>query len=369
MIDTQFKTRRLFSRACALISLICLICISPTRASAQEPHPVGSGLYRLQLPDIVISEPEDLFALEVSSLVMISGDIRVTVQERDDIQMTITATLSADDRESAIERFEFIRTTTHDTPNQHSVDVEIDQQLSLLSTLEKARIRIRLALPVGTALELEAKYLQTQSDGALSALRVVETVAPVTVSGVRGRIEINSSGGELRISNHIGALDLRCDRALIKLTDIEIPRDFATPGRNARVETSGERITFTRYSGPLVMKTSQAQIRGRGIEIRGKGNRIENNGGRIDLRFSAIDPEADLAIVNAFENVLLRMPSDLDASITLKNDPNGLISFKGVEHTVKRALVDLIELSCGLGSSNVSASTRGGGEILISQSL
>lgn len=342
----------------------------PMRVSAEEPHPVGSGMYRQQLPEIILeAKAVESFVLVIGEEPMMSGDIRIVVEERDDMQMQVTLTLPAPDRETAEEMFKFIRTKTEENSRGTIITLELDKELAEFASLERARIRIRLALPLETSLELDTKYLQIRSEGALSELRIIETVAPVRISGMRGRAEIRSSGATLKISDHIGALDLLCRGTEIKLTDIEIPREFTSPRRNARIETTDETISFTRYDGPLNMRTTRARIRGRDVALRGANNVLENSGGRIDIRIVSIEPETEIEIVNVFENILLRLPPDVNASIILESDPGGMISVDGVAHEVVRALDYLLELYCGNGSSRITVSTDGGGEIFVSESL
>lgn len=336
---------------------------------AQEPQPVGSGMYRLQLPDVTVGRNADnSYAFTVSDKPLISGDIRVIVEERDDALFELTLTLPAANRETASAMFELAGTKTRERQDQTAVHLDFDQQLSEYSSLERARLRVRIALPTGSALELESKFLQVQTDGPLSLLRISECVAPVTASGIRGRALIRSSGATVKIADHIGALDLRCERAQIRLTDIEIDPEITSPGVSARIETTDERVIFTRYSGPLLLQTSQSHIRGRSVEVRGLGNRIENIGGKIDVRFTDIEPGTKLDIVNSYEDISLHFPAELDATVTLENDPGGTVTVDGIPHQVKRARDYFLELLCGAGAGKINATTNGGGEILVSAS-
>jgi hypothetical protein len=327
-------------------------------------------MYRLTLPDVTVEpNPEGVFGLFIEEEPMISGDIRITAEERADILLEVTLSLPAPDRETAAKMFSHANTSTRERPEATNVSLDFAPELAEYGSMDKARLRIRLTLPLETELQLEAKFLQVNCDGALSGLRITESVAPVTISGMRGRAHVRSAGATVRVTNHLGPLDILCERAQVRLTDVEIPENISTPGIAARIETTDERIILTRYKGPLTVRTSRSDIRGRSVEIRGQGNRIQNEGGRIDIRFEAIHPETEIAIKNTFDDISLRAPEDLDARLILENDPGGTITIDGFMHRVKRAEDNFLEAICAEGSGRFLVSTSGGGQITLSASF
>jgi hypothetical protein len=157
--------------------------------------------------------------------------------------------------------FSHAKTNTREHPKATNVSLILAPELAEYGSMDKARLRIRLTMPIETELQLEAKFLQVHCDGALSGIRITESVAPVTISGMRGRAHVRSAGATVRVTNHLGPLDILCERAQIRLTDVEIPDNISTPGIAARIETTDERIILTRAAAVLKSAVRETEFR------------------------------------------------------------------------------------------------------------
>ncbi len=352
-------------------TLFCLLIFGlPTPVLSQhQPRSIGGGFYQLRLPTAHAAlESDKSLQISVVGKLPVTGTLEIIARDTNEVSVDIRSAFRADDAEQANETMSTSGARLLPTDDGLHLKIRIDPSVWSVFEVDKLSLEMSVTVPISTAINIDAPYMQVTSEGAVSDLTIDETYESVNINGARGTIRVDSHNKPIILSDILGGFDLRTSSGKIALNDIRIARDTARgkkyPVSRARNE-DGE-IIIRRYTGPLQVRTARADIVGSDVAVSGGRNWIENSGGTIDVSFSGVAQDSRLDIRNSYEDILLGFSRDVSAAFSLVTSEGKSIDIDKLPHRIIDVRENRIDAECGAGAAIIAVRAKYGGSIQIS---
>jgi len=351
--------------------LFCLVISAlPASVLAQhQPRSIGGGFYQLRLPTAHAAlGPDKSLQISVVGKLPVTGALEIIARDTNEVSVDIRSAFRADDAEQANETMSTSGARLLPTDDGLHLKIRIDPSVWSVFEVDKLSLDMSVTVPVSTAINIDAPYMQMTSEGAVSDITIDETYESVNISGARGTIRVDSHNKPIILSDLVGGFDLRTSSGKIALNDIRIARDTARGKKYpvSRVRNEDGAIIIRRYAGPLQARTARADIVGSDVKVSGGRNWIENSGGTIDVSFSGVAQDSRLDIRNSYEDILLGFSRDVSAAFSLVTSEEKSIEIDKFPHRIIDVRENRIDAECGAGAATISVRAKYGGSIQIS---
>lgn len=354
-----------------LVSLIAsLFSLLSTPVGAQESSlsmkPVGDGYYQLTYLPLEKTIPSGgILSIQISNDPAVFGELEIICDSSSAVVVDVQLAYQADDRGDAKEMQRLIQLSFDTDREDLTLTLDFDDELRSAFEDNGPRAEIQITVPIGARLEIEAPYMRLTSSGPIGALIVQDSYEPVEISGAEGHLVISAVNTRVAVENLTGSFDINNSNGRIILTDITVTDLQSASSRSASARTENADIVLTRYAGPLNLRVTRGNIRGRSVSLTGRQSSLRNSGGIIDMRFESVEGSVRLQVRNSYEDVRLRFREDISATFNLTARDDGSIDLRDIPHRVDKVTDRKFEAIAGDGLAQIRVTTKFGGDILV----
>ena len=208
-----------------------------------------------------------------------NGRTRVVGEERPDVEVRAAMTARAESSEAARRLLSRIRIVGHEVDGALELEVEVPRKWN-----RRGYANLELHVPRSTHLEI------SNPNGK------------VCIEGVRGRVQIRSSNGSVRVEEVEGDVDITTSNAKICCSGNE--------GRLLARSCNGK-IEIDEHRGSIDASTSNATVRAALEQLGKQGVYLATSNGRVVLELpEAVDADVDLWV----DNGMIRNDRELDSA-------------------------------------------------------
>lgn len=289
---------------------------------------------------------------------ILTGHLTIETSSDPGVKAVYNKIAKTDSQSRAFDYIDLMSVSIDRFPDQVRLDLRAPNPPPWNNNTETGSIDVRITLPRGWEVEIEAMYFDVTATGPFSALLVRSSLGRLTVSDVTKQLVLATANRRVSVEKVAGDITVSTTNATL------VGRDITALKQAARFRNDGGDIQLEGVTGQVNVRNSYGRIDISEFSVSGEGNFIRGASGPISLELTKM-PDGQLVVNNRYEDIEIRMPDNISAYFSLSVDEGGSIYASNF-----RFLPDLIKptrlaFTAGSGKVGISSSVRGKGNILI----
>jgi len=224
--------------------------------------------------------------------------------------------------------------------------------------LEAGLVEVELTIPESCFVEIEAPYFDIKADGPFEGIVVPYSLGKLEVADVSKQLELKTANRRVSIEKISGDISVATSNSEL------VAKDISSVDKQARFKNDGGDIRIGDFVGRVNVKNSYGRIEITDFEPQGSGNLIRGFSGPVIVDIKRIT-DGQVVINNRFEDIEITVPSDLSARLSLAVDEGGKIEASNFTFKTDLVQPNRLNLVAGDGESLISGSIRGKGNIFV----
>lgn len=340
---------------CLRVYVLALLLAS--NATSQEVFESSDGSYSTRK----LSLKQDIGAnktLIIRAAANLPGSISLVTSTDNEVKVTYYKKARSSNEERAIDYIDLIAVVLDHTPEGSRLEMRSPNPAPWEGGSEWGQVEAQVVVPENSHVRIEASQFDVSANGPFKGVEIPSSLGKIEVSNVSEKLEIATLNRRVNISDITGSISVSTTNAQL------LARNIASIDGRASFENENGDIRIEGFTGELNVENSYGRIYVSKFNVSGKGNSVRGMSGPILLEILKAN-DAQLRITNRFDDVELSLPEDISVSLSLAVDEGGKIDVADIN--VKPELIERnrMNLIAGKGSSVITSSVRGSGNIYI----
>ena len=337
--------------------LLFFVLILPTGLTAQEVFESGDGTFSTQklTKNLEVGANNKLLIRAAANL---PGKIKVTTSKNKEVGIIYYKKAKAADKGQAVDFIDLIAVVLDKTPDAVRLEMRAPNPAPWEDETEWGMVEAEITVPEKCFVEIEAALFDVEATGPFRGIVIPASLGKIDISHVSEKLEVATSNRRVNISDVSGDIAISTTNAVLSA------RNLVAIGARAQIENDHGDIHIDGFAGEIDAENSYGRINITSFTVLGKRNIIRGMSGPISLDIIEMK-DAQIRITNSFEDVELTMPENTSASMSLAVDEGGKIEVSSIN--VKPELIEQnrMNLVAGKGTSLITSSVRGSGNIYV----
>jgi len=294
----------------------------------------------------------------ISSAVSLTGELSLKADQSEKVDFEYRKILKTDDEGEAANYAEQIEIDIRESRDGIKILLRAPNPSPWSGTDNSAGIEGHLLIPADCRIEIDSDFLDFRIEGPFQSIKNNTSFGRFDIAEIKGSISISCVSGDIYLGDVAGEII-----AGTKTGDIVI-RNMVCTDDAAHLRNQSGDIDIRDLVGGVDIKNSYGRIRISNADLTGVPSEIEGLYSPIMVEVRSIS-ETGLGIRNAYEDVIVELPHDLSAVLSLSASVDGEIHIERLP--VKPVGIEMgrMELICGEGDSRIDISIEGTGDIEI----
>lgn len=337
--------------------LLFSIFLFPGILSAQEVFETHEGSYSTKklTKKLEINSKNSLLIRAASNL---PGKITLTTSSVKEVAIVYFKKAKASSKEQAVDFIDLIAVELDNTPNAVRLEMRAPNPAPWEGDTDWGMVEAEIIVPEKCFVEIEAALFDVEAIGPFRGIIIPASLGKIDISHVLEKLEVAASNRRVNVSDISGEITVSTSNSVLSA------HNLVAIGARAQIENDHGDIRIDGFTGEINVENSYGRINISSFNVRGKRNVIRGMSGPISLEITEIN-DALLRVTNRFEDVELTLPENASASLSLAVDEGGKIEVSNMN--VKPELIEQnrMNLVAGKGTSVVTGSVRGSGNIYV----
>jgi len=336
---------------------IFVFLLIPAIISAQEVFQTPEGSYSTRkLSDSLDTGTTN--SLLIRAAVNLPGKITLNTAKTKLIKIAYYKKAKASDKDKAIDYIDLIAVVLDRTPEAIRLEMRAPNPAPWESGTEWGMVETEITVPEKCFVHIEAPMFDVDAIGPFSGVEIPSSLGKIDVSNVLEKLEIATSNRRVNVT------DISGDIAISTTNSILSAKNLVALDDRAEIENEHGDIRIDGFTGEISVESSYGRISISSFNVRGQRNIIRGMSGPISLEINELR-DSQLRITNRFEDVEVTLPDETSATMSLAVDAGGKIEVSNIN--VKPELIEQnrMNLVAGKGTSTITSSVRGSGNIYI----
>jgi hypothetical protein len=351
MINLIFTHARQICRIALALNLLVL------PALGQDIFESATGMYSTS--DLIINaKVESQRKVLIRATPSLVGHLSIETSTEPAIKVVYNKIAKTESKSRAFDYIDLMSVSLDRFPDQVRLDLRAPNPPPWNADTEAGTIDVRMVLPQGWEVEIEAMYFDVIATGPFSKMLVRSSLGRLTISDVTRQLVLGTANQRVSVEKIAGDISVTTTNASL------VGREITAVRQAARFRNDGGDIQLEGVTGQVNVRNSYGRIDISDFTVSGEGNFIRGASGPISLELTQMT-DGQLVVNNRYEDIEIRMPDNISAYFSLAVDEGGSIYASNF-----RFLPDLIKptrlaFTAGTGKVGISSSVRGKGNILI----
>ncbi len=286
------------------------------------------------------------------------GNIKLNASKVKEVVVSYYKKAKAPQKDQAIDYIDLIAVVLDRTPDALRLEMRAPNPAPWAGDSDWGMVVAEITVPEKCFVEIEAPLFDVDAVGPFKGIVVLASLGKIDVSNVLEKLELATSNQRVDVSDISGDISIRTTNANLS------GRNLVAIGQRCEIENEHGDIRIDGFTGEISVENSYGRVNISSFIVRGKRNVIRGMSGPIRLEISEVH-DAQLRITNRYEDVELTLPDNSSASFSLAVDEGGKIEVSNIN--VKPELIEQnrMNLVAGKGTSVITGSVRGSGNIYI----
>ena len=340
-----------------LIALVMILLTIPSIAGAQDIFQREKGLYSTR--DLTAkSGVAGRKRVLIRSTSNLEGHLQVFAGEGNEVSAVYTKQARTDSRSRAFDYIDLMSVNVDLLPDYIRVDLRAPNPAPWDRQTESGLIELRLTVPAGMAIEVDAIYFDIEAEGPFSQFLVPSSLGRLNVMDVTQQLELSTANRRIEIQDISGAIRVKTSNSTITASNIR------SGSSAAQFRNDGGEIRIENVTGEINVKNGFGRIEISEFTVTGTGNFIRNTSAPILIDVREMN-EGQLVIDNRYDDIELNFPASISAYFSLSVEEDGIIEASNFVFQTDLVKPNRLTFHSGEGDVSIKGSVRGKGNIYV----